>query len=819
MATLHDQLEWERHCKSEGLRKLKATLQKAREQGRLTDTPIGNVVLRKYILAYSKAIAKDITDDLNSPGVAKQAVPLLYALDVDGVALLTLSTVVNMLAQNDNCVPLTKMAYNIGKYLNGELILATFRDLAPDLYEVIIGDFTRRLSRDLDYRLTVFKQQAKENEIEIQQWTKRQRVLVGTYLLNILISDSFEFRLLDLVTTFNGKKTQHAVTPTETLREISVELIGMLEYATAVAAPCLIEPQDWTGEPNKGGFHGALKIKAPRFYKGPSGNIDIMNYYNADLSRVYKMLNTHQKVKWKINPFIFNLVSQMEKRGYSIKKIVEFQSGIRRMKPERPSFLDKGVELTPAQEEEFKIWKKHMRDYYIEENRVGRVEARGMSVLEAARRMLREEYFYFTYQVDYRGRMYPVSGILNPQGSDIQKAMIHAAVGEPIDTEEALWWFKLSLAAKYGIDKLSPDECVKWVDDNHYNIIRAASDPLDRDAFNWWSDADKPLQFIAVCDEYKRYHESPETFLNRIAVSMDGSCNGLQNYSALLRDYIGGLATNLVATEDGKPNDIYKEVAKAAYKRLLKMPDSDLKELWKEHIVDRKITKKPVMTQVYGSTYGTCRDSVLEYIYDKGIFLDAEYEAAVYAADLIWEAIGDVVVKASEAMAWLREATSAILRQQTNGISPVIVYPAPSGFIIVQDYVKQNTIRVRTHVGRDINLFVTGNGNYKVNKVRHRNSTPPNFIHGVDGSHMTFTTCAMADLNIPDLFLHFIHDDYGVLAKHAGTLARVLREQFVNMHSEYDISMFGKFYKDLPKPPEKGDLNLECVLESPNFFR
>lgn len=819
MATLQDQLAWEEHCKSEGLRKLKATLQKAREQGRMTDTPVGSVVLRKYLLGFSKAIAKDITDDLNSPGVAKQAVPLLYALDIDSVALLTLSTVVNTVAQNDDRVSLVKLAYTIGKYLNGELILASFRDIAPDLYEAILGDFTRRLSRDLDYRLTVFKQQAKDNGIELKQWNKRQRVLVGTYLLNILISDSFGFNLLEVHTTYSKGKSQHVVAPTDTLRDIGLELIGTLESVVATAAPCLIPPQDWTGEPNRGGFHGALKTRAIRFFKGPSGNIDIMHYYGADLSLVYKMLNTHQKVKWKINPFIFDLVSQMGKRGFSIKGTVEFQSGMRKVKPERPEFLDKGVSLSEQEEVQFKEWKKQMRDYYIEENRVGRVEARGYALLNAARRMLREEQFYCTYQVDYRGRMYPVSGVLNPQGSDVQKAMLHSAVGAPIDTEEALWWFKLSLAAKYGIDKLAPDECVQWVDDNHTNIINAASDPLNRDAFAWWSDADKPMQFIAVCDEYKRYTESPETFLNRIAVSMDGSCNGLQNYSALLRDYVGGLATNLVPSKDGKPNDIYKEVAQAAYKRLLKMPPSPLRELWREHIVDRKITKKPVMTQVYGSTYGTCRDSVLEYIYDKGIFIDEEYEAAVYAADLIWEAIGDVVVKASEAMEWIRKASSAILKRKTNGIHPVIAYPAPSGFVIVQDYTKQESIRVRTHVGKDINLFVSGKDKCKVNKIRHRNSSPPNFIHGVDGSHMTFTTCAMADLDIPDLFLHFVHDDYGTLAKYAGTLARVLREQFVHMHENYDLGMFGKFYKGLPELPEKGTLDIRCVLDSPNFFR
>lgn len=820
MATLQDQLDWEEHCKNEGLQVFRRQIFDAKEGNRITDTPMGNVVLRKYVLDFATAIAKDITDDLNSPGVAKQAVPLLFALDINSVALITMRQVLNTLfGSEENTVPLTRLARNLGKTLYAELALASFKDISPDLFEALVNDLNSRLSRDLDYRLTVFKMQAKENGIVLPEWSNRQRVLVGTYLINILSSPSFGLELLEVEKVQLKTKTPYIVKVTEKVNRVMEHVHVLLEDLSGRAAPTLIKPMPWSNKPNEGGFYGELRHKAVRFYKGPSKFMDIMQFYGADNNPTIEMLNVHQNVAWKVNPFIYDLARAMDKKGLSIKDSIEFSSAVRELEPERPPFLDKGAELTESEEAIFKEWKVKMRDWYIEMNRVGRAESRVRSVIKAATSLINRKEFYYVYQGDYRFRMYPVSGALNPQGSDIQKAMIHAAHGAPIDSEEALWWFKLSLAAKYGIDKLSPEQCVQWVDDNHTNIIKAAEDPLNRDAFAWWSDADKPMQFIAVCDEYRRYHLDPENFLNRIAVSMDGTCNGLQNYSAIFRDAIGGLATNLISSPDGLPNDIYKEVAQAAYKRLLKMPDSLHKRGWLEYIVDRKLTKKPVMTQVYGSTFGTCRDAVIEFVREKGLFEGQEYEFSDYAAHLVWDAIGDVVVKAAEGMEWLRKATSQIMKQQTNGINTVLAFPSPTGAVVVQDYRKYETQRITVNVGRSIQLRVAGLDMYKVDKLAHRNSAPPNFIHCVDSGHMCYTTLRMARLNIPNLFLHFIHDDYGTLAKYAGTLARELREAFIDMHSHYSIEDFGRYYKDLPTPPSRGDLDINCVRDSINFFR
>ena len=55
------------------------------------------------------------------------------------------------------------------------------------------------------------------------------------------------------------------------------------------------------------------------------------------------------------------------------------------------------------------------------------------------------------------------------------------------------------------------------------------------------------------------YAEHGDEFVSRIPVAMDGSCSGIQHFSAMLRDERGGAAVNLVPQE--LPADVYRAVA------------------------------------------------------------------------------------------------------------------------------------------------------------------------------------------------------------------------------------------------------------------
>src|SRR5690606_32168686 len=108
---------------------------------------------------------------------------------------------------------------------------------------------------------------------------------------------------------------------------------------------------------------------------------------------------------------------------------------------------------------------------------------------------------------------------------------------------------------------------------------RIAADPI---SYREWTDADVPFQFLAWCFEYADYKRNPVEFTSRIPLGQDGSCNGLQHFSAMLRDSAGGRATNLLP--DVIQHDIYGLVASATGAIVGSEPEGDsIAVRWKCH--------------------------------------------------------------------------------------------------------------------------------------------------------------------------------------------------------------------------------------------
>lgn len=316
---------------------------------------------------------------------------------------------------------------------------------------------------------------------------------------------------------------------------------------------------------------------------------------------------------------------------------------------------------------------------------------------------------------------------------------------------------------------------------------------------------------------------------------MDGSCNGLQNFSAMLRDEVGGKATNLVPSF--LPNDIYGNVAEVTTLLLQRagtrsVPEADEDDvetqkiarkaelankhlaMWLKHGITRGLVKRSVMTLPYGSTRFSCADFIVGDYLKAGKapeFSREEYaSAAQFLSFFVWEAIGEVVVKSAEAMQWLQKNTKQMLSQ-----SGEISWIAPSGFPVIQHYQEQDLHRINTKMCGNTKIRVNTDNEDKPSVNDHKNGIAPNFIHSHDAAHMTLVINAAA---AEGLALAMIHDDFGTHARHAASLYRIIREQFVAMYEGCDpLAELAARY-DLPTPPEHGVLDLRQVLNSPYFF-
>ena len=386
--------------------------------------------------------------------------------------------------------------------------------------------------------------------------------------------------------------------------------------------------------------------------------------------------------------------------------------------------------LIDPKPEELETHKKRLVAYYKHERaRVSKV-LRTNTSLGCAKKYSKYEKIYFPWNLDYRGRIYPMCPALNPQGDDTQKALLLFADPTPLSSDDALKWFYIAGAGFAGLDKIPFDDRIQWVLDNEDNILQSAASPL---TYTWWDEVagdESPMEFLAFCFEFERlrvyqsdHDGSAVGFKSGLPISFDGTCSGLQHFSMLLADEIGGKNVNLIPDET--VHDIYQVVADKVnvvlhqdaitgtvddYKKDKKSGEYVLdskgkkcivygtKELATEWLsyahekfgtdgIKRKVCKRSVMTLAYGSRkYGFSENLKSDIIKpwidehkDNPIFLSRS-QAANYMAGLIWDAVTTTVVKAVEGMEWLKKIAGMIGK---NG--EAVAWTSPNGLPIQQN--------------------------------------------------------------------------------------------------------------------------------------
>lgn len=787
--------------------------------GRADENPYSAALYKKYILPLVQVLQAD-RKATGRPGRHKAHSVLLKPLDEYSVALLAVRSVVQQcLYDQDSQAPIEAFTKKLGKTVHSELVLSVFAQEAPELFWELYDDLSRRHSKNERHRRLVFSKQAEKAGIDLAacDWGIAGREQVGGYLLDML-------RQIGMVEIEKFTAVKRGRPTVEYSVSLSDEALDIVESITEIVAgtsparmPCVEQPRDWVSITD-GGYHTPEMQRTLRSCVRTSA-MAIKEIAEHDLSITFRGLNTLQAVRWRVNRRVFEIVSSLSCNSkYDIGDLfVEFTSD----RPDRPDWLDSTdkANMTEGQMAEFLAWKREVRQWHEVNNDRAKQQRRTRSALRVASEFKDCEAIYFIYQADFRGRMYALSQGLNPQGSDLQKALIEFAEGKPLLTDDAKFWFKVSGANRYGVDKESYADRVRWVDANHQNILRLATDPYDSEALKWLAEADAPMQFLAWAIEYADWIAFGNLFRSHLAVGMDGSCNGLQNFSAMLRDEVGGKATNLVANE--KPQDIYRLVAERTIEILNRAPDSDefhemLRTKWLTHGLTRKVVKRSVMTLPYGSTRFTCAESILKEYLQPGnaddVFSKHEQGAAAqYLSFVVWKAIADVVVKAREAMDYLQKCVKPIMLREPTFIK----WLTPTGFPVVQGYLAKDKHRINSLIMGGSKVLVHTYSD-RPDKHAHKNGIAPNFIHSMDAAHMCLTAIAAKEAGINSVAM--IHDDFGTHAADAGTLYTLIRQVFVDMYTKYTpLEDFAKSY-GMPFTIAKGNLDIADVLESPYFF-
>jgi DNA-directed RNA polymerase len=536
---------------------------------------------------------------------------------------------------------------------------------------------------------------------------------------------------------------------------------------------------------------------------------------NFEMPKVYNAVNLMQNTAFKINHFILKVMQEAWDKGLAVGGMPPITN---HEIPNKPHDIETNVESRRA-------WKKQAVMAHTENARMFSKRLLYAKIIWLAGKFKDYSTLYFPLQLDFRGRAYCVPAFLNYQSISGAKALLSFAHGKPITKEnKGDFWLAIHGANMYGEDKISLQDREKWVQDNEEMIIACATDPMTN---RQWEDASNAFQFLSFCDEWKRFKEQGYGFISEIPVNVDGSCNGLQIYSLMLRDEKAGKLVNL--TPSDKPQDIYQLVADAVIEKLKVdvIEGKPYAQEWLDYGIKRSTTKRSIMTICYGSTRYSCTDFVVEDLTkrkDKGEehpFQNDVFKPSSYLASVIWDSIGNNLKSARIGMDYLQTIARVVAKEQLP-----VHWVTPVGFPVYQSYPEMKSKRVKAMLMGEVIKPRINTETDKTDKLRMGNGVAPNVVHSVDSAAM-METVNIAYKNGITNFCN-VHDSFGTTAGDVEVLNKSLREAFVTMFTEHDIlanfrndvlkQLPVELHEKIPEVPEKGNLDIQQLTNSEFFF-
>lgn len=739
-----------------------------------------------------------------TPGRGTGVVYFVDQFEPETVAYLTAQTVIASLHERPS---VAKVSSRIGSVLEQNMQIDEIAKGNAWLAQKVAKLRDKYNARN---QIVILRKVAERNDATIVAWDDTVKARVGTLLLEMFCRET---EMATIEVTAKRDSRAMFVRPTEVIREWLEERHAHCELLSPFRFPMLCKPRDWHG-PRNGGYLTA-KLKQP-LVKTRNKNL-LSDMASVEMPMVYAAVNALQATEWAVNKPIYE----------TIKALWNASSTAGGLPSRDPLLLPAKAHDAAAAQDDPKVvaWKREAAKVHETNAKMESKRLQLVQKLYVAERMVAEgNRFHFVYNMDWRGRLYPVASGLNPQGDDVAKALLRFANPVPLG-EEGAYWLAVHGANCFGVDKVSFDDRTAWVKDNEDAIIHSAQGHSD-----FWKGADNPFQFLAFCMEYATLDlwvgcgNDQGEFMSSLPVAFDGACNGLQNFSAMLRDEVGGAATGLVP--DSKPSDIYTAVANTA-QRLIDKAAAGGEEVARKWIgkMTRKLAKRNTMTVPYGvSRYGMrdqLRQEFRKAAADGDQFANSlTPEDAAFIAKVNYEAIGQVVVAARKAMDWLQEAAKVAASDKLP-----VRWTTPVGFLAVQDYRIEEGVHMDfVALGRRFQFVVNRTGD-KLDTRKQASGISPNFVHSLDAAHLMRTVLFCAEDGIKDFAM--VHDSYGVHAGHASRLRENLREAFV---AQYEGDVLGDFREQLVKqlPPELaekippvpsfGTLDLTAVRRSEYFF-
>lgn len=794
-----------------GINRYQDNVTTAKTKSRENTTSYGRSMMSYAVGDVSKELNRFLKEAFSGKaGRLNASASMLSMIESDKASYLALKFAIDGVSTRQK---LTKVAMKIGMAIQDEVKFRIFEDTNKAWFQKIRNEVCKRTADRHYRRYAIIHTMNKKAVVDFQPWSQQERLHVGSKMIDLIIQAT---GLFEVQTIRVGRNRQNIyLQPTEKTVKWIDKFNARGELLFPSFMPMVVPPRDWTGI-YEGGYLKELASPLPLVKTHNKAYLEEISHEEMPL--VYQTQNVCQRTAWRVNERVLQVMEGLASTGHAWGDIPAM-AGVDVPLCPLDSSLTKD-EMTEEQKDVFTNWKRQASKIHQmnAKNKSKRIQF--LRSINMAKKFCEfGTALHFVYQRDFRGRIYIVNPFLNFQGPSYSKALLEFSKSKAIETQEQFNCFLRHGANVFGYDKASFQSRVEFIKNMEEEIVMYAKEPLEHTG---WTEADSPFEFLAFCFEYAEFKETGLGYESRLIVCVDGSNNGLQHLSAILRDEDGAQATNLIPSE--LPADVYKDVIEMAMAKVAE-DDDPMSMMWMEWGADRKCSKRPVMTRSYGSTQFSCREYIFDYIQDRVAAGDEapwgedHFAASIYLTKFMWAAMDEVIFAAKEVMDWIQ----SIARLYGNADLPM-TWRCPNGFMVNQMYPEVTARRITTYIDDSLIKPVVHEPKWtSVDSRRMANGAAPNVVHSLDASALDLTVEYILQKQ-GEIDLAFVHDSYGCHAADMPVMEECLREAFIAQYRDFDVLEYlyeeakGLFGDDVAAPPEKGDLDIELVMKSKYFF-
>ena len=775
-AEIDEQIQLEREQIRQGLKLLQDNTKKLEEKNYASAAVYGVVSIDDVLPAVVARI-QDTANRVNEGKTARSFAHFhqyLADLEPEASAAIALKVIFDRVF---SCKPhqavITNITDGIGTAIENECMMRHYERSVPGLLKVIKDNYFHR-SIGTHQKVKVITTLMNRYDVpHWRTWGRVNRVKLGGWLADCICEVSNYFEKTKIR---KGRKTYLELSPTPAFLERKDEIMMQAELFSPLAWPMLIEPNDWTTKGKHGGY---LLNEVMRGYDmvrrgGPT---------RIQGETPVAFLNKIQKVAYTLNPFIVGVAETLMERQIEVGKfipIVEIP-----LPPKPPDIADNAEARHDYRRRAAEVCNINAQAF--------KKSCRTRMTMNAVEKFKDKDKFFIPWSFDYRGRAYPIPAFLTPQDTDFGKSLLKF-YEQSFMIPEAEQWLAFQVATTYGLDKAPMTERLAWVAENEDLITRIAKDPIGN--LSEWEGADEPWTFLAACDEYYHCVINCDRHYTNLPIAVDATCSGLQILAGLARDASTAKLVNVLPSD--RPQDAYKVIAEQAKPHV------------PEHIrpyMDRKTTKRTVMTVPYNAKPFSNRGYIREALKEKG--LDVEKEDLTAVVKAVRDAMDVIVPGPMRVMKWIeQEVSNAIDR----GLQE-ITWVTPSGFVVRQKLMKKEVKRIELQLLGSCKVHVAEGDTDEVDKNHHKNATAPNLIHSLDASLLHLSAIRF------DAPIALIHDSVLCRATDMSVLSSIVRETYLHLFAEHDyLTAWGHQIGAESDPPIIDTLQPESVIESTYFF-